>query len=146
MFRHTLVVDASVAIKWILPESDTERALRVQESFQNDEIDLIAPFLVVSEVANVLWKRQRRGDLDAAAARRCFLQFLQDSPMLLDSAVVSNAALGLAVAHGRPFYDCLYLAWALEQRCDLLTADERFFNALGTTYPNIRLLKAFELG
>jgi predicted nucleic acid-binding protein len=144
MLRQTLVVDASVAIKWILPESDTERALRVQESFQNDEIDLIAPFLVVSEVANVLWKRQRRGDFDAGVARRCFVQFLRDCPVLVDSAAVSNAALALAAAHDRPFYDCLYLAWALEQRCDLITADERFFNALATTYSNIRLLKTFE--
>ncbi len=64
--------------------------------------------------------------------------------MVLDATAVSNAALGLAVAHGRPFYNCLYLAWALEERCDLITADERFFNALGATFPNIRLLRALE--
>src|SRR5579883_657317 len=144
MPRRTLVVDASVAVKWILPEEDTERALRLQESYQDEEIDLISPYLVVSEVANVVWKRQRRGDFSAAVAQRVFLQFLQDSPMVLDATAVSNAALGLAVAHGRPFYNCLYLAWALEERCDLITADERFFNALGATFPNIRLLRALE--
>jgi hypothetical protein len=35
------------------------------------------------------------------------------------------------MAHRWPVYDCLYLALALEQRCDLITADERFFNAIG---------------
>jgi predicted nucleic acid-binding protein len=75
MPRRTLVVDASVAVKWILPEEDTERALRLQESYQDEEIDLISPYLVVSEVANVVWKRQRRGDFSAAVAQRVFLQF-----------------------------------------------------------------------
>jgi predicted nucleic acid-binding protein len=134
-------VDASVAVKWILPEDGHDRAVRLQEKYQNEEIDLVAPYLVVAEVANVLWKRERRGDLNAAAASRCFLQFLRDSPILLDSPVVSTAALRLALAHGRPFYDCLYLALALDQRCDLITADERFFHALGPAFSCLRLLK-----
>lgn len=143
MDRPTLVVDASVALKWILPEEDAPHALRIQESYQDEKIDLIAPYLVVAEVANVLWKRERRGDFDAAVAQRLFRQFLQDAPILLDSPTVSAAALGLALAHGRPFYDCLYLAWALEQRCDLVTADERLFHSLGTAFPLIRLLKTY---
>src|SRR5690348_502692 len=131
MPRPMVVVDASVAVKWILPEDDTPRALRIQERYQDEQLDAVAPYLVVSEVANVLWKRARRGDLSVAAARRAFEQFLRDAPILLDSDAVSNAALGLALAHHRTFYDCLYLAWALEQRCDLVTADEKFFHALG---------------
>jgi len=79
MPRRTLVVDASVAVKWILPEEDTERALRLQESYQDEEIDLISPYLVVSEVANVVWKRQRRGDFSAAVAQRVFLQFREQT-------------------------------------------------------------------
>jgi predicted nucleic acid-binding protein len=145
MPRPTLVVDASVAIKWILPEDGHEEALRIQDKFQDEEVDLIAPYLVVAEVANVLWKRERRGDLTALAAQRCFQQFLRDSPILLDSAAVSASALGLALAHGRPVYDCLYLAVALEQHCDLVTADERLFNALTVTFPCIRLLKTFQI-
>jgi predicted nucleic acid-binding protein len=99
----------------------------------------------VAEVANVLWKRERRGDLNRAAAVRCFFQFLHDSPILLDSPVVNSAALHLALAHGRPFYDCLYLALALEQRCDLVTADERFFNALAAAFSCMRLLRNWPL-
>lgn len=145
MDNSTLVVDASTAVKWILPEDGHEEALRIQQKYQDDAIDLIAPYLIISEIANVLWKRERRGDLDAVSAQRCFQQFLQDSPILLDSAVVSASALQLAVAHHRPFYDCLYLAWALDQRCDLVTADEKFFNAMRTAFPCIKLLKAFRM-
>jgi predicted nucleic acid-binding protein len=136
-----LVVDASVAVKWLIPEDDSPHAWRIQEKYQDEQLDIVAPYLVISEVANVLWKRARRGDLSVEAARRAYAQFLRDSPVLLDSNIVSNAALGLALAHHRPFYDCLYLALALDQRCDLVTADERFFHALGSTFPQIRLLK-----
>jgi predicted nucleic acid-binding protein len=138
------VVDASVAVKWLLPEEGREKALRIQEKYQDEKIDLVAPYLVVAEVGSVLWKRQRRGELTPPVAQRLFRQFLRDSPVLLDSPVVSAAALGLALAHERPIYDCLYLAWALEQRCDLITADERFYNAIGTTFPCIQLLRNFK--
>ena len=144
MRRTTLVVDASVAVKWVLPEDGTPEALRIQQRYQDEEIDLIAPYLVVSEVANVLWKRERRGDLSADAARHCLQEFLRNSPVLLDSAAVSTSALGLALAHDRSFYDCLYLAWALEEQCSLITADERFFRVLGPTFPCIRSLYNFE--
>ena len=142
MPRPTIVVDASVAVKWILPEAGHELALQLQEQYQNEQLDIVAPYLLISEVANVLWKRHSRGDIGSDAAHRCLRQFLDDCPTLLDAAAVSAAALALAMAHRRPVYDCLYLALALEQRCDLITADERFFNAMTTAFPCIRLLRS----
>ena len=145
MRRPAVVVDASVAVKWILPEQDHEQALMVQEQYQNEQLDILAPYLLVSEVANVLWKRQSRGDIGPDTARRCFQQFLDDCPTLLDVAAVSAAALALAMAHRRPVYDYLYLALALEQRCDVITADERFFNAVNMAFPCVRLLRSCTL-
>jgi predicted nucleic acid-binding protein len=142
MPRPTLVVDASVAVKWVLPEDGREEALRFQEQYQEEKIDLIAPPLLLAEVANVLWKRARRGDLTPHDARRCFDGFLRDAPRLIESAATETFSLGLALAHGHPVYDCLYLALALEQRCDLVTADEKFFRAMSTTLPCVRLLRA----
>jgi predicted nucleic acid-binding protein len=71
---------------------------------------------------------------------RCYEGFLLDAPILLDSPSLDTSALGLALAHGHPVYDCLYLALALERRCDLITADERFFRAMRVSLPCIRLL------
>jgi predicted nucleic acid-binding protein len=138
--RPAMVVDASVAVKWLLPQSGQEAALELQDRYQNEQLDLLAPYLLVSEVGNVLWKRAERGDLEPAAARRCFEQLLQDCPILLDSPVVSLAALELARAHHRSYYDCLYLAWALHHPCDLVTADEKFFRALAPAFGCVRLL------
>ena len=144
MERLTLVVDASVAVKWLLPERDQAPALRIQERYQDEELDVVAPHLLIAEVGNVLWKRVRRGDLTASAAQRCFEQLLLDSPILLDSSAVATSALLLAMAHNHPVYDCLYLAWALEQRCDLVTADEKFFQVMSAAFPCVKLLKSFD--
>jgi len=144
MNRPEFVVDASVAVKWILPEAGRAQAMRLQEMYQDEELDLVAPYLLISEVGNVLWKRVRRGELTGPSAHRCFEQLLRDSPILLDSPAVQASSLHLALAHNRTVYDCLYLAWALEERCDLITADEKFFKSVRAAFRCVRLLSDFD--
>lgn len=144
MSRPEFVVDASVAVKWILPEEGQEQAMRLQEMYQDEELDLVAPHLLISEVGNVLWKRVRRGELTSQSAHRCFEQLLCDCPILLDSPAVQTTSLHLALAHNRTVYDCLYLAWALEERCDLITADEKFFRSVRAAFRCVRLLSDFD--
>jgi predicted nucleic acid-binding protein len=70
--RRVAVIDASVAIKWLLPEEGRDLALGLQNEYQEGAIDLIAPELIVSEIGNVLWRRMRRGELTSESAV-CFL-------------------------------------------------------------------------
>jgi predicted nucleic acid-binding protein len=143
--RLSVVVDASVVVKWILPEPGHERALRLLDLYQDEKLDLIAPHLLLAEVGNVLWKRQRRGEISRTVAQRCFQQLVVDSPILLESPQVSASALELAMAHDRTVYDCTYLAWALEQRCDLVTADEKLFRAVSPAFSCVQSLQRFEV-
>ncbi len=136
----SLVVDASVALKWFLREEGHEAAVEVLERYQDEKLNLIAPYLLISEVSNVLSKRVRRGELTGGQATRCFELLLLNSPVLLDSSPVSRAALELAIAHHHSVYDCLYLALALAERCDLLTADGKFFQAMRHPFPSVKLL------
>ena len=143
MKRPEFVVDASVAVKWILPEEGHEQAQCLLERYQNEELDLVAPHLLVAEACSVLWKRVRRGELTAPSAHRCFEQLLRNCPILLDSPAVHASALQLALAHNCTVYDCLYLAWALEERCDLITADEKLFKSVCIAFPCVQLLRDF---
>jgi predicted nucleic acid-binding protein len=141
MSSDKLVVDASVAIKWLLREPGREEAVRILKSFGQGEVRLIAPHLLVSEVSSGLCKHVRRGEITREQAEHLFSEFLLYCPTLLHSPGVSRSALQLALLHGASAYDCLYLAWALEKRCDLVTADETFFRLTAATYACVRLLK-----
>jgi predicted nucleic acid-binding protein len=137
---RTLAVDASVTLKWVVPESGHADAVGLLDQYHRGEVWLIAPHLLLAEVGNALWKRVRRGELAAEQASRAFAELLSHCPILVHSESASQTAMDLSIAHGHPVYDCLYVALALEQRCDLITADRRLYQALGRTYSCVRLL------
>ena len=123
------VVDASVAVKWFIPEIHTDAALRLLK----EERELIAPDLFLPEFANVLWKKIRRNELSEVDARD-ILNALSTVPIQLHSAsTLVNPAFEIARALDRTVYDSLYIALAESEVCELVTADQRLFNALQQT-------------
>jgi predicted nucleic acid-binding protein len=133
-------------VKWLLPENDQQEALVLQDLYVDEKINLIAPQILVIEVASALAKRCRREELSPAAAHRCFDQLIEDSPALHNSEHINRAAFRLAVEHRRPIYDCLYLALALDHGCDLVTADEKFVSGMQGAFPCVCLLKDYVKG
>ena len=117
----SLVIDASVALKWVLDEPGGAEA----EALLDEA--LIAPGLWLIEAANALWKRAGRGEIrpDEAAER---LQALLNAPVATPRAEDDLAsALSLASQLAHPVYDCLYLALAIREDTQVVTADTRFF-------------------
>lgn len=113
------VVDASVAAKWLAPEPDSPLA----EALLDDE--LIMPDLLFAEVGNILWKKQLRGEMDAAAVQVGARWLLQVPMQVHDSASLLSDALALALQLQHPAYDCFYLALAQRADVPLVTADRR---------------------
>ena len=113
------VIDASVAAKWLAPEPDTPLA----EALLAD--DLIAPDLLYAEVANILWKKQLRGEMDAATTQIGARWLLQVPLQVHVSASLLADALALALQLQHPAYDCFYLALARRVDAPLVTADRR---------------------
>jgi len=113
-------VDASVALKWFLPEvrSAAARALLDRED------DLFAPDWLLIEVANCLWKQGRRGLVDPPQSRK-ILATVQEILHLLPSLSLAPRALELAQGLDHPVYDCLYLAAAEAAGVPLITDDRR---------------------
>lgn len=123
-----VVVDASVAIKWFVPEALSPEA----EGFLDGSFDLTAPDLLLAEVGNVLWKKTARGEIRAAEGRE-ILQALDQVPLrLVPSGDLVTAAFDIANAYGRTVYDSMYVALAVA--CDgvMVTADERLARAMGS--------------
>ncbi len=122
----TVVVDASVAIKWFLPELHDDAALRLLRA----EHRLVAPDLLFPEVGNVLWKRVRRREATASEAG-AVLDALVAVPLEVHaSQPMMPVAFEIACATGRTVDDSLYLALAVLRECPMVTADRKLYQAL----------------
>lgn len=117
----TLVVDASVALKWFVESAHSEAAVKLLE---RDE-ELIAPDLVVAEVANAAWKLARAGHIEGEHGRQIVDSIAQAFSRLISSEELASRAYDLAARLEHPVYDCLYLALTVKERARLVTADRR---------------------
>ena len=122
---NTLVIDASIAIKWVVEEDGTDLALALRQKAR-----LMAPDLMVAECANILWKKAQRKELsnDEALIAARLLQSAEIE--LVPSRALMESATRLAIELDHPAYDCLYLALAVENGCRFVTADERLVNKI----------------
>lgn len=121
-----LVIDASIAVKWVVEEEGTPQALALRQ-----QTKLIAPELLVAECANILWKKAARGELSKEEALLA-AKLLQSAEVeLLPMRSLFETATNLAIELDHPAYDCIYLALAVENDCPFVTADDRFLRKLG---------------
>jgi predicted nucleic acid-binding protein len=126
-----LVIDSSVAVKWVIDEPYSSEALRVLDGYQNGDLALLAPDLIYAEVGNVVWKKQMFQGLSEAGAAAAIEAFRDVSFEITSSADLLDDAYRLAVAHQRSVYDSVYLALGAREGCRLITADEKLLNAVG---------------
>lgn len=122
----TLVVDASVAIKWVLPEDEQDAA----EAILLDEIDRIAPEFLLVEIANVLRTKVMRGQIEQGQARSGFAFVEASVRRFIPDRVLTSRAFEIAIECNHSVYDCMYLACAEQDGGRVVTADMRFINRL----------------
>jgi predicted nucleic acid-binding protein len=126
----TLVVDASVVVKWYVPEDGSAEASALLDRSE----EKLAPDLLAAEFGNVLWKKVRAGELAPSEAQEIASAFVSAPPVLFwPSATLLSPALEIALRYGRTVYDSIYLAIALAEGCPVVTADTRLVQALKGT-------------
>ena len=123
---NAFVIDASIAIKWVVEEDGTPQSLMLRR-----QGTLAAPELLVAECANILWKKVRLHELSKDEALLA-AQLLQAAEIeLVPTRSLLEAATRIAIELDHPAHDCLYLALAMAEDCPFVTADERFLRKLG---------------
>ena len=120
------VVDASVALKWLVVEEDSAQANRLLRG----DVRLHAPHFLELEIANALWQKVRRKVLDPDAAVALNKKFLQLDIQWRAGKGIGEQALLLGLLSGRSPYDLTYLTLAAHLGCPLVTADRDFVAAL----------------
>jgi predicted nucleic acid-binding protein len=116
-----LIVDASVAIKWVLPEPDSHVAL----ALRTDERLFSAPSLIIEEISNIAWKYVRRGELNRDKSLVVARVAIGLVHVIAPAAELYERALTLAIDLDHPIYDCFYLALAAREGAPVVTADAR---------------------
>lgn len=140
-----VVLDASVAVKWFLPEKVetlTREALALMDGCRKKEIQIIVPDLFWVEFASVLRKAIRRGNYskDSADAALATMKDL-DFPTV-SSLELLEKAFEIAMTFERTVYDSIYVALAVQTQSQLITADEHLVNSLAARFP-VKWLGAF---
>jgi predicted nucleic acid-binding protein len=119
-----LVVDASVLVPLLVDEDDSSAA----RAMAGDEPDLIAPDLILAEALNVLWKKQRLGQVDDATRSDAVALIGRPLVRLVAMPPLARRASDLAQELDHPVYDCFYLALAEREGVPLVTADNRLIS------------------
>jgi predicted nucleic acid-binding protein len=134
-----IVVDASVAVKWFVPEALSDEAA----SLLDDPVELLAPDLLYSEAGNILWKKVARGEIEERDARDILAALVRVPLSVVPSSALVEGALEIALARRRTVYDGLYVALAVARDAVLVTADDRLVEALreGPLASRVRALR-----
>ena len=136
-----VVVDASVVFKWLFVEEDTDKALSLLHSWENDGIRLFAPYFMLAEVTNALHRQVRRNkvSMDSAFGMLDYLMSLDIE--LYETENLHHRALELASRLNQgAAYDSHYLALAETLGCDLWTADQRLQRTAAPFPPTVHWL------
>lgn len=135
-----IIVDACVAVKWLLPEQGSEAAM---ELLRGHEV-MAAPDLIRSEVAGAMTRRYRRGEMAEEDAKSCIRLWVE----LLKEGIVQMAfhlddlqeAGNIALQLKHPIQDCLYLAVARRTSSRFITADREFASKAASVFPGVEIL------
>jgi predicted nucleic acid-binding protein len=117
--RERLVVDASVAIKWVIPQAGSEQAITLLDH------DLVVPDLLFSECANILWRKLRHRLLTDEEASLAAQTLEQAELAVVSTRNYLARAVAIATELDHPAYDAVYLAVAEALGLRMATADDR---------------------
>ena len=130
------VVDASIAVKWVIPAGLSDKADRVRDG----EEDILAPDLLLVEVANALWRKTSTREIAPHEADVAFDLVRRSGIDLRPTGPLLPRAMGVARRLGHPVYDCVYLALAEREHAAFVTADQRLLRRLSTRRLDVSIL------
>ncbi len=123
------VLDASVGLKWVLDEDDSDKARNLRDEFRSALRDFIAPDIFAVECAHALTKGERKGTV--VDPDLLYDEIMLDVPHLFSSIPLMARAVTISRMARIAVYDCVYVALAEREGCELITADQKLINALG---------------
>jgi predicted nucleic acid-binding protein len=129
------VLDSSVAVKWLLAEVDSDKALRLRDDYRNGVHELLAPDVLPVECTHSLTRAERQGRITPTEGAKHFTDLMRTLPILHPHLVLLPRAYAISSSARIGVYDCLYVALAEREGCQLVTADARLVGNLQRQFP-----------
>jgi predicted nucleic acid-binding protein len=137
------VLDSSVGVKWALIEQDTDKARQLRNDYGNGVHELISPDIFPIETAHSLTRAERQRRIAVSQAAVLWIDIMRAAPMLHPHAPLIPRAIAISSQMRIGVYDCVYVALAEQEGCELVTADDLLIRNLLFTFPFIRALASF---
>jgi predicted nucleic acid-binding protein len=119
------VLDASAALCWVRPRPNSGKALQLRADFQAAVHELIAPSIFSGEVASALTKAERQKLTRVGDARPLLGQIMRTPPMMHPYEPLLDRAVDISSQTRSGLYDCVYVALAEREGCELVTDDQK---------------------
>ncbi len=123
-----MILDSNVALKIVLPEPDVDTAIRLFDDFYAGIHELLAPSVFPVEIAHALTRAERQGRVTDPWL--LWQIVMGDCPQLCDTSPLMQRAIEISSSARIGVYDCLYVALAEHEGCNLVTADEKLMKNL----------------
>jgi len=131
-------IDSSIALKWVIPEIDSDKALLLLAGYAIAVHQLIAPDLFPVEIANALGSAEKSGRIQQGEAVIFFTDVTNNAPVLHEATRLLKRALEISLPTRQSVYDCLYVALAEREGCELVAADDKLVKNLQAKFPFVK--------
>lgn len=139
-------IDASAAAEWVLPETNSDRAMALYEDCQRTGTPVVVPPHLPVEITNAIRRRVARGLMTHQRGLETLAQFSDFAVRTMVPDGLYEEALEIAETFHRPtVYDAHYVALAKLLGCELWTADDALLHALGNEAPWVRWIGDYPL-
>ncbi|HZW34623.1 MAG TPA: type II toxin-antitoxin system VapC family toxin [Isosphaeraceae bacterium] len=129
------VLDSNVAVKWLLQEDQSDKARVLRDEFARGLHQLLAPDIFTVECAHALTRAQRQGRVTPAEVNAFMADLLTTLPHFHPHQPLLPRAVDISLRAQHGVYDCLYVALAEREGCEMVTADARLLNNLKPNFP-----------
>jgi predicted nucleic acid-binding protein len=127
-----------VAFKWVVPELHSDKALRLRASLQAGVDELLSPDVFPGELGHALTRAERQGRITIGEALCLWSDVMTTSPQLVASLPLTHRAIVISSQTRIGVFDCLYVALAERENCELVTAATRLISNLQQHFPFIK--------
>lgn len=138
-----VIIDASVALAWLLPDEKSSHADVIYRDFKNNKIKIMAPSIFFYEILSGIRNALLRKRIDKRGAKQLAVRVLAILPDFIDFQEIVQEAFQLSIKYPISIYDASYVALAQKKKLSFYTADQKLFDKI-KKLPQISWLKNYK--